>query len=410
MASRARREEHSNEIHAEDPHKPGDIDLLREDFERLADRTQTLLTEKLLLENEVTQLSKRASRLEEDLRHVKSPPLVGGSVQDIVDDRAIVKSSNGTVFLVTYNPRLDSSTLVPGARVTLNQDTLSIIEVLNDGWDPLVAASEIIERPDVEFNMLGGLDKQISSLKEAAELPLTNPEAFEKFGIDPPRGVLLSGPPGNGKTMLAKALANSTKATFLGIVGSELAQKYIGEGGRLVRELFDMARERSPSIIFIDEIDAIGSKRLDSTTSGDREVHRTLMQLLSEMDGFSSSEGISVIAATNRMELLDKALLRPGRFDRIISISSPDKEGVKDIIGIHTANVPLAKDVDLDKIAKGCEGFSGAEIKAVVTEAAMSAISSGGKQVSRSDFEEGVARVLKERTSATKSNPDALYQ
>ena len=326
MASRARREEHSNEIHAEDPHKPGDIDLLREDFERLADRTQTLLTEKLLLENEVTQLSKRASRLEEDLRHLKSPPLVVGSVQDIVDDRAIVKSSNGTVFLVTYNPRLDSSTLVPGARVTLNQDTLSIIEVLNDGWDPLVAASEIIERPDVEFNMLGGLDKQISSLKEAAELPLTNPEAFEKFGIDPPRGVLLSGPPGNGKTMLAKALANSTKATFLGIVGSELAQKYIGEGGRLVRELFDMARERSPSIIFIDEIDAIGSKRLDSTTSGDREVHRTLMQLLSEMDGFSSSEGISVIAATNRMELLDKALLRPGRFDRIISISSPDKE------------------------------------------------------------------------------------
>lgn len=410
MASRAAREESSNETMAEDPSEKGDIDSLREDFERLADRTQTLLTEKLLLENEVTQLSKRASRLEEDLRHLKSPPLVVGNVQDIIDDRAIVKSSNGTVFLVTYNPRLEASTLIPGARVTLNQDTLSIIEVLNDGWDPLVAASEIIEKPDVEFSMLGGLDKQISSLKEAAELPLTNPEAFERFGIDPPRGVLLSGPPGNGKTMLAKALANSTKATFLGIVGSELAQKYIGEGGRLVRELFDMARERSPSIIFIDEIDAIGSKRLDSTTSGDREVHRTLMQLLSEMDGFSSSEGISVIAATNRMELLDKALLRPGRFDRIISISSPDKDGVKEILEIHTAKVPLAKDVNLGKIAKNCEGFSGAEIKAVVTEAAMSAISSGGKQVSRSDLEEGVARILKERTSATKTNPDALYQ
>ena len=410
MASRAAREESSNETMAEDPSEKGDIDSLREDFERLADRTQTLLTEKLLLENEVTQLSKRASRLEEDLRHLKSPPLVVGNVQDVIDDRAIVKSSNGTVFLVTYNPRLEASTLIPGARVTLNQDTLSIIEVLNDGWDPLVAASEIIEKPDVEFSMLGGLDKQISSLKEAAELPLTNPEAFERFGIDPPRGVLLSGPPGNGKTMLAKALANSTKATFLGIVGSELAQKYIGEGGRLVRELFDMARERSPSIIFIDEIDAIGSKRLDSTTSGDREVHRTLMQLLSEMDGFSSSEGISVIAATNRMELLDKALLRPGRFDRIISISSPDKDGVKEILEIHTAKVPLAKDVNLGKIAKNCEGFSGAEIKAVVTEAAMSAISSGGKQVSRSDLEEGVARILKERTSATKTNPDALYQ
>ncbi|NDB65308.1 MAG: AAA family ATPase, partial [Euryarchaeota archaeon] len=233
MASRAASEDQPGTLRPEGGSTTEDIESLRSDFEMLAERTQTLLTEKLLLENEVTQLSKRASRLEEDLRHLKTPPLVVGNVQDIVGDRAIVKSSNGTVFLVTYNPRLESSSLVPGARVTLNQDTLSIIEVLNDGWDPLVAASEIIERPDVDFSMLGGLNKQIESLREAAELPLTNPGAFKKFGIDPPRGVLLSGPPGNGKTMLAKALANSTDATFLGIVGSELAQKYIGEGGRL---------------------------------------------------------------------------------------------------------------------------------------------------------------------------------
>ena len=210
--------------------------------------------------------------------------------------------------------------------------------------------------------------------------------------------------------MLAKALANSTDATFLGIVGSELAQKYIGEGGRLVRELFDMARERAPSIIFIDEIDAIGSKRLDSTTSGDREVHRTLMQLLSEMDGFTPSEGISVIAATNRMELLDKALLRPGRFDRIIAISSPDRDGVKDILKIHTANVPLARDVEMSKISRLCEGFSGAEIKAAVTEAAMAAISADQDKVSMENFQEGVERIQNERTKSSKTSPDSLYQ
>ena len=362
------------------------------------------------MENEVNQLSKRANRLEEDLRHLKTPPLVVGSVQDVVGDRAIVKSSNGTVFLVTYNPRIDSTLLIPGARVTLNQDSLSIIEILNDGWDPLVSASEIIERPDIRFDMLGGLTSQIESLREAVELPLTNPNAFKKFGIDPPRGVLLSGPPGNGKTMLAKALANSTRATFLGIVGSELAQKYIGEGGRLVRELFDLAREKAPSIIFIDEIDAIGSKRLDSTTSGDREVHRTLMQLLAEMDGFSSTEGIRVIAATNRMELLDKALLRPGRFDRIITISTPDKHGVMEILKIHTSKVPVSETVDMEKVLRKCEGLSGAEIKAVVTEAALSAIKSGSDDVCQSNFDEGVDRILSERITPTNPETQSLYQ
>ena len=386
-----------------------EIDSLKRDFEMLADRTQTLLTEKLLLENEVTQVSKRAGRLEEDLRHLKSPPLVVGHVQDVIEDRAIVKSSNGTVFLVTYNPRINREELLPGSRVTLNQDTLSIIEVLNDGWDPLVSASEIIHKPDTKFSMLGGLDQQITSLREAVELPILNPDAFSKFGIDPPRGVLLAGPPGNGKTMLAKALANSTNATFLGIVGSELAQKYIGEGGRLVREIFSMAREKSPSVIFIDEIDAIGSKRLDSTTSGDREVHRTLMQLLAEMDGFSESDGVVVIAATNRMELLDKALLRPGRFDRIIGIDAPDLEGRISILGIHTKNTPLDDSVDMRKLAKKCEGMSGAELKAVVTEAGMYAISEGKKDMSKEDLEEGVRRVLSER-SRSAEGAEALYQ
>ena len=409
MASDAAGTPHVEDDVDSDANLASEIDSLKRDFEMLADRTQTLLTEKLLLENEITQVSKRAGRLEEDLRHLKSPPLVVGHVQDVIEDRAIVKSSNGTVFLVTYNPRINHEDLLPGSRVTLNQDTLSIIEVLNDGWDPLVSASEIIHKPDTKFSMLGGLDQQITSLREAVELPILNPDAFSKFGIDPPRGVLLAGPPGNGKTMLAKALANSTNATFLGIVGSELAQKYIGEGGRLVREIFSMAREKSPSVIFIDEIDAIGSKRLDSTTSGDREVHRTLMQLLAEMDGFSESDGVMVIAATNRMELLDKALLRPGRFDRIIGIDAPDLEGRVSILEIHTKNTPLDDSVDTRKLAKKCEGMSGAELKAVVTEAGMYAISEGKKDMSKEDLEEGVRRVLSER-SRSAEGAEALYQ
>ena len=409
MASDAAGSSHVEDDVDNDANLASEIDSLKRDFEMLADRTQTLLTEKLLLENEIAQVSKRAGRLEEDLRHLKSPPLVVGHVQDVIEDRAIVKSSNGTVFLVTYNPRINHEDLLPGSRVTLNQDTLSIIEVLNDGWDPLVSASEIIHKPDTKFSMLGGLDQQITSLREAVELPILNPDAFSKFGIDPPRGVLLAGPPGNGKTMLAKALANSTNSTFLGIVGSELAQKYIGEGGRLVREIFSMAREKSPSVIFIDEIDAIGSKRLDSTTSGDREVHRTLMQLLAEMDGFSESDGVVVIAATNRMELLDKALLRPGRFDRIIGIDAPDLDGRISILGIHTKNTPLDDSVDMRKLAKKCEGMSGAELKAVVTEAGMYAISEGKKDMSKEDLEEGVRRVLSER-SRSAEGAEALYQ
>ena len=409
MASDAAGTSHAKDGVDNDSDLTSEIDSLKREFEKLADETQTLLTEKLLLENEVSQVSKRAGRLEEDLRHMKSPPLVVGHVQDVIGDRAIVKSSNGTVFLVTYNPRIDQKELLPGSRVTLNQDSLSIIEILNDGWDPLVAASEIIHKPDIKFSMLGGLDQEITSLREAVEMPILNPDAFSKFGIDPPRGVLLSGPPGNGKTMLAKALANSTNATFLGIVGSELAQKYIGEGGRLVREIFSMAREKSPSVIFIDEIDAIGSKRLDSTTSGDREVHRTLMQLLAEMDGFSDSDGVMVIAATNRMELLDKALLRPGRFDRIIGIDVPDFEGRISILKIHTKNTPLADSVDMSKLAKKCEGMSGAELKAVVTEAGMYAISNNKKNMSKDDLEEGIRRVLSER-SRSANGAEEMYQ
>tara|TARA_B100000902_G_C27259227_1_gene889697 strand:+ start:100 stop:1350 length:1251 start_codon:yes stop_codon:yes gene_type:complete len=372
----------------------------------LREFAQGLLTEKIYLENEIGQLKKRSSRLEEELRHLRSPPFIIGNVQDVLDDdRAIVRSSNGTVFLVSRNRRFQNQEeLRPGTRVALNQDSLSIIDVLTDAHDPLVAAAEIIDAPGVVYTDLGGLDEQIERLKEAIELPLLQPEAFEAFGITPPKGVLLCGPPGTGKTMLAKAVATQTQATFLGMVGSELAQKYIGEGGRLVRELFDLARQRSPAIIFIDEIDAIGAKRLDSATSGDREVQRTLMQLLAEMDGFSEVPGVKIIAATNRPELLDEALLRPGRFDRIIEIPLPDEEGRKAILKLHLGNMPLEKGVKIKSLIASTDGFSGAEIKALSLEAGIRAIKDARKKVSVEDLTNAVEIVKKNRNKSLDSD------
>ena len=388
-----------------------DLRLLEEDFKQLQEKTQNLINERTFMENEIRMLKKRANRLDDEVRSLKSPPLIVGHLEDVLDsERGIVRSSNGTVFQVALNQRLSSTVLKPGVRVALNQDTLAVIEVLHDAWDPMVSGAEMIEKPSVNYDSVAGLEEQKLSVREAIELPLNKPELFAKVGIEPPKGILLVGPPGCGKTLLAKAVANHTDATFIRMVGSELAQKYIGEGGRMVRELFSLAKEKAPSIIFLDEIDAIGAKRLDGSTSGDREVQRTLMQLLAELDGFDALQNVKIIAATNRPDILDEALLRPGRFDRVIEIPIPDEKGRKSILKLNIESMST-KRINLSKIIDKTEGFSGAELKATCVEAGMIAIRDDRSQITNDDFMASIKRINEKRSKGGfKDSPEGLYQ
>ena len=387
-----------------------DLRTLEEAYAELRDETQQLINERTTLEAEMRTLRKRIERLDENVNLLKMPPLIVGHLQDILDhERAIVRSSNGTVFQVSLNQRLDPDALKPGTRVALNQDSLSVVEVLTEAWDPMVSGAEMVEKPSITYEDVAGLDEQVESVREAIELPLVKPELFEKVGIVPPKGVLLVGPPGCGKTLLAKAVANHTDATFIRMVGSELAQKYIGEGGRMVRELFSLAKEKAPSVIFLDEIDAIGAKRLDGSTSGDREVQRTLMQLLAELDGFDALQDVKIIAATNRPDILDDALLRPGRFDRVIEIPIPDDVSRKAILDVHLSSMNTKK-IAIARVVERTKGYSGAELKATCVEAGMIAIRDGRSVVSQNDMMLAVSRLDKKRTQGSNStSPEALY-
>ena len=358
-------------------------------------KVRKLEKDKVLIENEKIRLEREAKSLRSEVDRFRSPPLVLATITEVLDDhRMTVKSSTGPSFLVNYSKFLDEKLLVPGSRVALNQQTFGIVEVLPSEKDANVSGMEIETKPDITYDKIGGLEEQIIEVKETVELPLTEPELFEKVGIEPPKGILLYGPPGTGKTLLAKAVANETNATFIKIVASEFVKKYIGEGARLVREVFELAKEKAPTIIFIDELDAVAAKRLKSSTSGDREVQRTLMQLLAELDGFESRGDIGIIGATNRPDILDPALLRPGRFDRFIEVPLPNIDGRREILKIHTRNMSFEEEADIDFLASLTDGLSGADLKAVCTEAGMFAIRDKRDTISVDDFMNAVDKVM----------------
>ena len=299
-----------------------------------------------------------------------------------------------TLSVVDVSDSVDISKLTVGKRVTLLSDSYKLEKPLPSSVDPLVSLMLVEKVPDSTYDMIGGLSQQIKEIKEVIELGLKHPELFESLGIAQPKGVLLYGPPGTGKTLLARAVAHHTDCKFIRVSGSELVQKYIGEGSRMVRELFVMAREHAPSIIFMDEIDSIGSSRVEGSSGGDSEVQRTMLELLNQLDGFEPTKNIKVIMATNRLDILDPALLRPGRIDRKIEFPPPTVEARADILRIHSRSMNLTRGINLTKIAEKMNGCSGAELKGVCTEAGMYALRERRVHVTQEDFDLATAKVL----------------
>jgi len=348
------------------------------------------------LEEENQLLRQTVAQLRTELDRYRTPPLMVCEVSEKIDDGWVIKIPNGNKFFTMASKEAEGIT--SGDTVLCEQKNLSIVRKITADKKFNVEQFSIISKPSITFDDIGGLKEQINEIKEVVELPLKKPELFRELGIHPPKGVLLYGEPGTGKTLLAKAVANSSDACFIEITGSELVQKFIGEGAKMIKEIFQLARERAPSIIFIDEIDALASKRIEIGTSGEREVQRTFMQLLSELDGFKPLGDVKLIAATNRKDILDSAILRPGRFDRLIHIPLPDEDGIKGIFDIHTKLMKIAPNVNRKHIISRIqeEGFTGAEIRAVCTEAGYLAIREDRTKIEQKDFEEAIIKVLRQ--------------
>jgi len=378
----------------------------RERFEALRDHYVELVQVNRQLEEQLSaahgrqaDLTEEVDRLERENDALKSSSLYVATAEEMTGDGVVVKQhGNNQEVLTEVSPTLRED-MEAGDRVAIN-DSFSVQTILDPETDARAQAMQVEESPDVTYDDIGGLEEQTREVREAVEEPLVNAAQFREVGVDPPSGVLLHGPPGTGKTMLAKAVANQTDATFIKMAGSELVQKFIGEGARLVRDLFELASEREPAVIFIDEIDAIAAKRTESKTSGDAEVQRTMMQLLSEMDGFEDRGEIRIIAATNRFDMLDRAILRPGRFDRLIEVPMPDWDGRQRILEIHTRGMNLADSVDLSTLAGETDGFSGAELASLATEAGMFAIRDNRTEAHMIDFEDALEKVRDEDDTA----------
>ncbi|PSP57646.1 peptidase, partial [Halobacteriales archaeon QH_7_66_36] len=361
------------------------IESLREQLEILEAQNEEMRDKLLDANAENNKYQQKLERLTHENKKLKQSPLFVATVQELTDEGVVIKQHGNNQEALTEVTDEMRERLDPDDRVAVN-NSLSVVKTLDDETDVRARVMQVEREPAVGYEDIGGIDDQMEEVRETVELPLKNPDMFDDVGIDPPSGVLLHGPPGTGKTMLAKAVANQTDATFIKMAGSELVHKFIGEGAKLVRDLFELARQHQPAVIFIDEIDAIAAKRTDSKTSGDAEVQRTMMQLLSEMDGFEERGDISIIAATNRFDMLDRAILRPGRFDRLIEVPEPDAEGRELIFEIHTREMNVADSVDFGALAEMADGASGADIKAVCTEAGMFAIRADRTEVRMSDF------------------------
>nr|XP_028707384.1 26S proteasome regulatory subunit 10B isoform X1 [Macaca mulatta] len=343
---------------------------------------------------QLKELTKQYEKSENDLKALQSVgQIVGEVLKQLTEEKFIVKATNGPRYVVGCRRQLDKSKLKPGTRVALDMTTLTIMRYLPREVDPLVYNMSHEDPGNVSYSEIGGLSEQIRELREVIELPLTNPELFQRVGIIPPKGCLLYGPPGTGKTLLARAVASQLDCNFLKVVSSSIVDKYIGESARLIREMFNYARDHQPCIIFMDEIDAIGGRRFSEGTSADREIQRTLMELLNQMDGFDTLHRVKMIMATNRPDTLDPALLRPGRLDRKIHIDLPNEQARLDILKIHAGPITKHGEIDYEAIVKLSDGFNGADLRNVCTEAGMFAIRADHDFVVQEDFMKAVRKV-----------------
>ena len=348
------------------------------------------------IKDEQKNLQRELLRAREEVKRIQSVPLVIGQFLEMIDsDNGIVGSTTGSNYYVRISSTINRELLKPSASVALHRHSNALVDVLPPEADSSISLMAAHERPDVTYSDIGGMDIQKQEIREAVELPLTNHELYRQVGIDPPRGVLLYGPPGTGKTMLAKAVAHHTTASFIRVVGSEFVQKYLGEGPRMVRDVFRLAKENAPAIIFVDEVDAIATARFDAQTGADREVQRILMELLNQMDGFDQTVNVKVIMATNRADTLDPALLRPGRLDRKIEFPRPDRRQKRLIFQVCTGKMNLSDEVDLEDYVSRPDNISAADIAAICQAAGLNAVRKNRYIVLPEDMEAGYKAQVK---------------
>ncbi|KAF7455882.1 26S proteasome regulatory subunit [Cryptosporidium felis] len=347
---------------------------------------------------EIRELCKVYDKTEDDLKALQSVgQIIGEVLRHLDDEKCIVKASTGPRYVVGCRSKLDRSKLTSGTRVALDATTLTIMRRLPREVDPMVYNMLHEDPGSVSYSQVGGLNEQIREIREVIELPLTNPELFKRVGIKTPKGVLLYGPPGTGKTLLARAMASSMNCNFMKVVASAIVDKYIGESARVIREMFGYAKDHQPCVIFMDEIDAIGGKRFSQGTSADREIQRTLMELLNQLDGFDELGAVKIIMATNRPDVLDPALLRPGRLDRKVEIPLPNETSRVEIIKIHSSKLAKQGEIDFDAICKLCDGFNGADMRNVCSEAGMFAIRAERDYVIEEDFLKAVRKLAENK-------------